>query len=109
MAKPLTTPAEVKAELGLTVDVNDAALLDAVSAAQAYVLRYHDAPADGEEWPDDYRLGAKRLAGGLYRNANSPGVSEAFGISSDTAYRRATDVQIEQLLRIGRFAPPMVG
>lgn len=105
----LVTPAAVIADLALTVPVTDPALVACVDAAKAFVARYHDDPAEGADWPADYRLGALRMAGGLYRNANSPGISEAFGGISDTAYRRATDVQVEQLLRIGRFAPPAVG
>lgn len=105
----VTTAAAVKAELALTAPVDDPKLAEAVAATIAYVKRYHTAPAGDVEWPADYRLGAAKMAANLYRNANSPGVGEAFGISNDTAYRRATDVQIEQLLRIGRFAPPVVG
>lgn len=105
----LVTADQVIADLGLKVAPSDPKLAQCVAATVAYVSRYHEAPAGDADWPDDYRLGAIRLAAGLYRNANSPGVSEAFGIGSDQAFRRATDVQTEQLLRIGRFAPPMVG
>lgn len=105
----VTDAAAVKAELALTAPADDPKLSEAVAATVAYVARYHTAPADGAEWPADYRLGAAKMAANLYRNSNSPGVGEAFGISNDTAYRRATDVQIEQLLRIGRFAAPVVG
>lgn len=104
----VTDAGAVKAELALTAPADDPKLAAAVAATIAYVARYHSEPTSGE-WPADYQLGAAKLAANLYRNANSPGVGEAFGISNDTAYRRATDIQIEQLLRIGRFAAPVVG
>lgn len=106
----VTTPELVADELSLSAPADNAKLARAVAAAVAYVARYHSEPVgDGAAWPMDYVLGATKLAANLYRNANAPGVAEAFGATADTAYRRATDVQIEQLLRIGRFAPPMVG
>lgn len=105
----VVTAAAVKTELALTAPADEPKLLDAVAAAAAFVARYHTAPADNQPWPADYRLGAVKLAANLYRNSNSPGVSEAFGGAGDQAFRRATDVQIEQLLRIGRFAAPLVG
>lgn len=73
-------------------------------AAYAFVLRHHEAR---DEWPGDYVLGAIRLAAGLYRDKANPGVTEAFG--SSNVHRRATDIQIEQLLRIGRFQLPQIG
>lgn len=105
----VTTAAAVKAELGLSAPAEEPKLVAAVAATIAFVARYHESPPEGTDWNADYTLGATKLAAGLYRNANSPGVSETFGMGSDTAFRRATDVQIEQLLRIGRFSPPMVG
>ena len=76
--------------------------------------RYRDEPVDEQgtpiEWDASARLGAAKLAANLYTNRNAPGISEnSLGQSTDQAYRRATDVLIEQLLRIGRFAPPSVG
>jgi len=110
MADPTTADA-VKLELGLAnLPGNDSRLAGAVKAANAYVRRYREDPEGGAEWDDAARLGAARLAAGLYRNANAPGISDnSLGMSSDQAYRRATDVLIEQLLRIGRHAPPSVG
>lgn len=110
-----TTPELVTLELGLQhLNPNDKQLAEVVAATNAFVRRYHSDPldADGQpvEWGADKRLGAARLAAGLYRNANAPGVSDnGFGATSDVAFRRATDILIEQLLRIGRFAPPRVG
>lgn len=87
---------------GANIDPDALAL--AKAAAIAYVERYHGKRA---EWPDDYRLGAIRLAAGLYRDKASPGVTEPFGNAN--VLRRATDVQIEQLLQLHRFAGPQVG
>lgn len=87
---------------GANIDAADLAL--AKNAAYAYVLRSHSAR---EEWPGDYQLGAIRLAAGLYRDKGNPGITEPF--SQGNVLRRATDVQIEQLLQIGRFALPQIG
>lgn len=114
MAEPVlpTTAEAVILELQLAnLNPSDERLAEAVDAANAYVLRYHPAPtgADGE-YRADHRLGAARLAAGLYRNANRPGISDnGNGMSNDQVYRRATDVLIEQLLQIGRFAGPRIG
>lgn len=112
-ATPLpTTAAAVITELGLpNLNANDQKLLDVVAATNAFVMERHPAPtgADGQ-YRADHRLGAARLAAGLYRNANRPGISDnGLGATNDQAFRRATDVLIEQLLGIGRFAPPAVG
>lgn len=85
----------------------DADLELACDAAEAYVLRYLTEPADG--WTADQRLGALLLAVGLYRDKATPGVIEQYGGIERAAYRRATDIQIEQLLRIGRHALPVIG
>ncbi|MFJ2370876.1 hypothetical protein [Microbacterium sp. NPDC087665] len=94
----------VRAACGLPASGEDGELTRAIAAARAYVERYHGVRAT---WPDDYRLGAIRLATGLYRDAAQKGMAEPFG-QSNTA-RRATDIEIEQLLRIGRFAGPQIG
>lgn len=114
MAEPIlpTTAEAVILELQLSnLNANDARLAEAVEASNAYVMRYHPVPtgADGE-YRADHRLGAARLAAGLYRNANRPGISDnGNGATNDQAYRRATDILIEQLLQIGRFALPRIG
>ena len=87
---------------GAVINTEDLEL--AKTAAEAYVHRYK---GQQTEWPADVRLGALRLAAGLYRDKARPGVVEAF--SQENTHRRATDIQIEQLLRIGRFAEPQVG
>lgn len=115
MAYDPTTAEAVKIELGLQIPSNDGKLGNAVAAANEYVRRYHADPVDAAgtpiEWPASYRLGAAKLAAGLYRNANAPGITDngLGGPGADTTFRRATDVLIEQLLRIGRFSPPRIG
>lgn len=114
MAEPMPTDAGAVADqLQLpAINRNDARLVAAVDAANAYVLRYHPEPTakDGEKWRADHRLGAAMLGAGLYRAANKAGISDnGLGMSSDQAYARATDVRIEQLLQIERYAPPRVG
>jgi len=115
MADP-TTAAAVKLELGMpNIPENDVRLQSLVKATNAYIRRYHTDPVDGAglpvEWPDDKRLGAARLAAGLYRDQNKPGITDngLGGQIPDSAFRRVTDVLIEQLLRIGRFSPPEIG
>lgn len=108
-----TTAAAIADELQLPeINRNDARLKMAADAANDYVLRYHPEPtaADGEKWRADHRLGAALLGAGLYRAANRSGISDnGLGMSNDQAYARATDVRIEQLLQIERFAIPRIG
>ncbi|WP_217182607.1 hypothetical protein [Streptomyces sp. AC495_CC817] len=105
MPTPLIDEGAARVACGLPATGEpDAELTRAIAAATAYVERYH---GQRDEWPDDYRLGALRLATGLYRDAAQKGLTEPFG-TSNTA-RRATDIEIEQLLRIGRFALPQIG
>ena len=115
MADPTTAEA-VRLEAGQpNMPINDVRLVSVVKATNAYVRRYHKDPLDelGQpvEWPDDMRLGAARLGAGLLRDQNKPGITDngLGGQIPDSAFRRVTDVLIEQLLRIGRFAPPQIG
>lgn len=85
----------------------DPDLILACNAADAYVRRYLDEPDTG--WTADQKLGGLLLAVGLYRDKATPGVIEQYGTIERAAYRRATDIQIEQLLRIGRYAKPVIG
>lgn len=100
-------PAEaLQAQLPAGASITSPDVVLAREAAYAYVTRYHDLPGEAG-WPYDYRLGAVKLTASLYRDKASPGVVEPF--SSGNVYKRATDIEIEQLLRIGRFALPGVG
>lgn len=104
-AAPAIDPTLVRDELGLPAGGPDDPRLDlAIDAATEYITRYKGTPA---AWKADYRLAGVRLAVGLYRDAAKVGITEAFASSS--TYKRATDVQIEQLLQIGRYAAPQVG
>lgn len=95
----------VRSFLGLPEPEGDSAALDlAVSAANAFVKRYK---GDLKEWPPDYRLGAVMQAANLYRRRNTPGGVDTFGETG--VYVRATDTEVERLLRIGRYSPPGVG
>lgn len=76
----------------------------AADAATSYVT---DRLGERETWSASQRLGAVKLAAGLYRDQASVGLAEAF--SDANIRRRATDVEIEQLLRIGRYQLPGVG
>ncbi|GAT87967.1 hypothetical protein CVCC1112_2626 [Paenarthrobacter nicotinovorans] len=110
--EPTTTEA-VTEELDLKVSPDAKRLALVVAVTNSYVRRTHTDPVDssGEsvEWPADKRLGAARLAAGLYRDANAPGITESQfgGAVQEAVKRRVTDIAIEQLLQIGRFAPPV--
>ena len=92
--------------LGLgTAGVDTESVEMAVDAANAFVARYKDRPADG--WTHDTKLGATMLAAQLYRRRNTPGGVEQFGETG--MYVRAVDADVERLLRVGRYAPPRVG
>lgn len=108
-----TTVEAVEAELDLKVPANSTRMAQVVAVANGYVRRTHRDPVDSDgvpvEWPADKKLGAARLAAGIYRDANAPGISEGQfgGAVQESARRRVTDIAIEQLLQIGRFAPPV--
>ena len=95
---------EVRGFLGAVVNDTEAIEL-AVAAANAFVERYKDRPADG--WTADTKLGATMLAAQLYRRRNTPGGVEQFGETG--MYVRAVDADVERLLRVGRYAPPRIG
>lgn len=83
---------------------NAGQLAGIVAATNAYIKRYRgDTP-----WTDDTMLGAAQLARGLWRDGYSPSIGEGWE-QQGNVFARLTDVKIEQLLRIGRFAPPVVG
>lgn len=76
----------------------------AVEAANAYVERYRP----GGEWTAETLLGAAMLARGIIRDGYTPAIGEGWEQNA-SVFARLTDVRIEQLLRLGRFAPPKVG
>lgn len=76
----------------------------AANAATDYVT---DKLGEQEMWSARQRLGAVKLAAGLFRDQAQVGLVEA--LSDMNVRRRATDIEIEQLLRIGRYELPGVG
>ena len=98
------TPARLLALTGIPGSADDERIRAAVEAANAYVRRYRgDVP-----WTADMELGAAKLAAGLVRDGYKPTIGEGWE-QNGNVFARVTDVEIEQLLRIGRFAPPVVG
>lgn len=92
---------------------DDDVIGDIVNAVNVFVRglpvaqRLNADPAP-EEWPATISLGARMLAGRLFRRMNTPGgveVAGAFGI----AYVRRNDPDIAQLLDLGEYAAPAVG
>lgn len=114
MAFDPVTVAEATKELDLKTGLDASRLQEVVDVTNVYVRRRHADPVGPDglpvPWPADYRLGAARLAAGLYRDANAPGISESQfgGAVAEAIKRRVTDIAIEQLLEIGRFAGPQV-
>lgn len=95
------TGAELLAYLGEAV-TDEARANECARAATSYICRYRDA------WDDSCHQGAVQLAAGLYRDRATPGIAEGWE-SAGNVFARLTDVRIEQLCRIGRFAPPKIG
>lgn len=102
------TPEGVRVYLGLSeADTDTEALNLSCAAANAFLRRYKGDEPPGDGWPSDWVLGTVMQAAGLYRRRNTPGGVDTFG---DTGmYVRATDTEVERMLRIGRYAPPGVG
>lgn len=108
---PATLP-EVKADLGITDDRDDARLEAIVGAVNHLVRSWpvSEGAVDGT-WADDApdaHLGARMLAGRLFRRKGSPAGVEAFG-SAGAAYVMRNDPDIAMLLALGPYAPPQVG
>jgi hypothetical protein len=107
---------ELKSDLGLASGdlTDDAALAVQLAAAVAFVERVHDGryTFDGEDDTlpspgSDLELGAVRLAGRWFTRRRSPDgliVSSEFGSTRIPSF----DPDIERLLRIGRYAPPVI-
>lgn len=106
MSDPLTalTPARLIALAGVKARPDDSRLVGLCEATTAYVNRYRE----GREWTADTELGAAYLARGLWRDGHTPSIGEGWE-QQGNVFARLTDIKIEQLLRIGRFAPPAVG
>lgn len=79
-----------------------------VLAVSALVSSYHDTPDEGEDWPENIKLGAVMLAARVYRRRNSPAGVESLG-EMGPVYISRNDPDLAQLLQIGRYAVPRVG
>lgn len=79
-----------------------------VGAVNAVVRRFVAVPDEGQPWPQDVALGARMLAGRLWRRRNSPAGVEAF-TGEAVAYVQRNDPDVALLLGMGAYAPPMVG
>lgn len=108
---PATLP-EVKADLGIA-DARDDVRLEGIVAAVNRMVRSWPVSASAVDgtWEDDASdalLGARMLAGRLFRRKGSPAGVEAFG-SQGAAYVMRNDPDIAMLLQLGPYAPPDVG
>lgn len=110
------TPAQLKAQLGVTDDI-DAAFIDRIAGAVSRKVRrwpvaaqaqQEDVPEGDRQWPEDIAEGAMMLAVRLYRRRNSPAGVESFG-AEGAVYVQRHDPDIAMLLDIGSYAGPMVG
>jgi hypothetical protein len=99
------TAAEVQASVGLDPAPVDADVVTATSAANAWASALPHAPLD----PADPRFhaGVKLLAMRYYKRKFSP---EGVGLFGEVAlYAARRDPDVDQLLRLGAWAPGRVG
>lgn len=110
-----TTKDKVKAHLGITDNVDDAAISDAVAAVNgmvtgwpvAQVANSDPAPANWDAFPRIVH-GATLLASRYFRRRNSPDGVTSLGDGSP-AFIARTDPDVAQLLQLGGNAAPQVG
>jgi hypothetical protein len=105
---PATSPTTVgEVAAWLQVDEGTDGLAGVVAGVNTLIPRWKGGPpADG--WGDDVRLGAKLLAGRLWRRRNSPAGVEAWG-AEGAVYVQRTDPDVAMLLGLGDWTPPQVG
>jgi hypothetical protein len=106
---PPTSSAAVREWLSLTGEqsVDEAKVADYVAATNAAVTRWCTPDPDGE-WGPDVHLGARMLAGRLYRRRNNPAGLAEYSAEGPVFVQR-NDPDIAMLLRIGSYTPPRVG
>ena len=105
MAWPPTL-AELKSDMGIDDDRDDVVLQRELDAAVAYVVA-EKTDLDGWFEPTDViALGALRQVGRWHTRRRSPDGVVAMG-EMGTGRVPTFDVDIEKLLGIGRFRPPM--
>jgi hypothetical protein len=110
-----TTKDLVKAHLGITDDVDDAAITAAVDAVNSMVTSWPVAQVANTDpapasWDAFSRVvhGSTLLAARLFRRRNSPDGVTSLGDGSP-AYIARTDPDVAQLLQIGTNTAPGVG
>lgn len=106
----------LKADLRITDDRDDDRLEECLAAAVTFVERVHDGvldfAGDDEDPPlpapgSDIELGTVRLAGRWHVRRRSPDGLIQMG-DLGTARVTAYDVDIDRLLRIGKFRGPVI-
>jgi hypothetical protein len=103
-----TTDVAVRVSVGLEPADPDPNIADAVLSANAWASNLPHAPADDTDphWPE-FVLGVKYLAARWYKRRFTP---EGVGSAGDVPlYVPRRDPDIDQLLRVGPYAPPRVG
>jgi hypothetical protein len=106
---PPTSSAAVREWLSLTGEqsVDEAKVADYVAATNVLIARWCTPDPDGE-WGPDVHLGARMLAGRLYRRRNNPAGLAEYSAEGPVFVQR-NDPDIAMLLRIGSYTPPRVG
>jgi hypothetical protein len=106
---PPTSATAVREWLQLTGEqsADEAKVADYVAATNALVSRFCTPETDGS-WGPDVHLGARMLAGRLYRRRNNPAGMAEFAAEGPVFIQR-NDPDIAMLLRIGAYTPPRVG
>jgi hypothetical protein len=106
---PPTTATAVREWLSLTGEqaADEAKVTDYVAAANVLVARWCTPDADGE-WSAAVHLGARMLAGRLYRRRNNPAGLADYAAEGPVFVQR-NDPDIAALLGIGSYTRPRVG
>ncbi len=93
---------DLKSDMKITDDRDDARLQQVLDAAVAFVERVHGVEALGGAAADDLVLGTLRLAGRWHIRRRSPDALIAAG-DLGTSRVPSFDPDIDRLLRIGKF------
>jgi hypothetical protein len=101
LTKQTSTPEEI-AEA-------EAKVADYVAATNTLVARWCTPDEVTGEWGPEVHLGARMLAGRLYRRRNNPAGVADFGAEGGPVFVQRNDPDIAALLRIGSYTPPRVG
>jgi hypothetical protein len=106
---PPTTASAVREWLTLTGEqsADEAKVAPYVDAANVLVARWCTPGPDGQ-WDAGVHLGARMLAGRLYRRRNNPAGLAEYAAEGPVFVQR-NDPDIAALLQIGAHTPPRVG